>query len=367
MYTQIIRKSKPIIIDNLEFPSIVAAAKTLQVSTLDLNQALKVGVFRGKLCKYKNAWDVPQTASYYKAGDYKEILHLQPKAEKQESTKTNAAMMAAFEQANITTNPNKKENKMTKHTTPVLIDGTKFNTLTAAAKYLEVNPIVLHNALKENRDIKGFKVNYEDPNYTPRNRKQPVSLTDPMTGKEYSFESCSAASKFLKVDPTAVTGALAEGRSRVKGYWLKKLDNFIAGNKPKAKRAATTLTDTRQGVSVVGSNGTQYKSIKQLAVYLNIPNWKLVAELRNHGKYIKDGIIYKAEVDAKNRNRSVYVNEVEEQPTPTPVQQIQPVQAPVMDRNKIACDVLKEKAAQLILKDNFTDAKSLLEVIETLK
>ncbi|MCR5610065.1 MAG: hypothetical protein K6G26_13485, partial [Lachnospiraceae bacterium] len=117
----------------------------------------------------------------------------------------------------------------------------------------------------------------------------------------------------------------------------------------------------------VGSNGTQYKSIKQLAVYLNIPNWKLVAELRNHGKYIKDGIIYKAEVDAKNRNRSVYVNEVEEQPTPTPVQQIQPAQAPVIDRNKIACDVLKEKAAQLILKDNFTDAKSLLEVIETLK
>ena len=166
MYQVIYRKAKPIIVDNVEFPSIVAASKMLQVPTGDISLALREGVFRGKPIRYKNAWDVPQRAQA--AMEYRETLHLKPASEKPVPLKTNTAMTAAFEAAM----QQKKEEPVVatvkkhrgKDPIPVEIDGKIFASLALAGEYYKIDPSIISCALRHNRDriFKGMKIAYAD-------------------------------------------------------------------------------------------------------------------------------------------------------------------------------------------------------------
>ena len=192
---------------------------------------------------------------------------------------------------------------------PVLIDGVEFESVTKAAEYLEVFPAVLSKALKTDGNLKGFKVAYKNPEAISRKHCISVYLINPATGIEHKFDSCTAAAKFLNVDATAVTGALKAGRTHVKGFKLVRASDT---NIKKECSPTKKLIHTKAGVKVVASNGTSFKSIKQSAAYLNMPSWELVHALRDEGKFVKNGITYTAMTPAKSRNMKPKETVVEE-------------------------------------------------------
>lgn len=221
MVYKVIYKAKPIIIDGVEFPSIIAAAKMMQVPSGDLQIALRQGVFRGKPIKYKNDWDVPERAKAAQA--YRETLHLYPKSERIESVKTNTAMMAAFEEA---TKLKQKEIKMAKkqgrQPIKVEIDGKIFDSIKLAGEYYKVDPSIISCALRNNKDrkYKGMTIKYADDNIEARiisNFKTEVKPTEPT--KENVVEP---AVKVIKTKPLAHDELVEKEPQKVDGIELAK-------------------------------------------------------------------------------------------------------------------------------------------------
>ena len=233
-YQIIYKKAKPIIIDGEEFPSITCAARTLQVDSAILYEALASGKFRGKDIRYKNSWDIPAS-----------IRELRPQAvkpiENPVNFKSNDAMLAAFSKAN---QEQQKENKMTeqvikhkgKKPDAIEIDGKTFNSMIDAAAYYKVSVATLATTLRNNRSriYKGMTIRYADEvkeaevraklgtdkgNISPK-RGKPITIVHKDTLKQYSFKSYAAASKFIGVDSSAVQSAVKAGRTHVKEYLL---------------------------------------------------------------------------------------------------------------------------------------------------
>ena len=233
-YQVVYKKAKPIIIDGEEFPSITCAARTLQVDSAILYEALASGKFRGKDIRYKNSWDIPAS-----------IRELRPQAvkpiENPVNFKSNDAMLAAFSKAN---QEQQKENKMTeqvikhkgKKPDAVEIDGKIFNSMIDAAAYYKVSVATIATTLRNNKSriYKGMTIKYADEvkeaevraklgtdkgNISPK-RGKPITIVHKDTLKRYSFKSYAAASKFIGVDSSAVQSAVKAGRTHVKEYLL---------------------------------------------------------------------------------------------------------------------------------------------------
>ena len=242
-YQIIYKKAKPIIIDGEEFPSITCAARTLQVDSAILYEALASGKFRGKNIRYKNSWDIPVS-----------IRELRPQAvkpiENPVNFKSNDAMLAAFSKAN---QEQQKENKMTeqvikhkgKKPDAIEIDGKIFNSMIDAAAYYKVSVATLATTLRNNKNriYKGMAIKYADEvkeakvraklgtdkgNISPK-RGKPITIVHKDTLKQYSFKSYAAASKFIGVDSSAVQSAVKAGRTHVKEYLLP---NAIVESEP---------------------------------------------------------------------------------------------------------------------------------------
>ena len=233
-YQIIYKKAKPIIIDGEEFPSITCAARTLQVDSAILYEALASGKFRGKDIRYKNSWDIPVS-----------IRELRPQAvkpiENPVNFKSNDAMLAAFSKAN---QEQQKENKMTeqvikhkgKKPDAIEIDGKIFNSMIDAAAYYKVSVATLATTLRNNRSriYKGMTIRYADEVKEAEvraklgtdkanifsKRGKPITIVHKDTLKQYSFKSYAAASKFIGVDSSAVQSAVKAGRTHVKEYLL---------------------------------------------------------------------------------------------------------------------------------------------------
>lgn len=233
-YQVVYKKAKPIIIDGEEFPSITCAARTLQVDSTILYEALASGKFRGKDIRYKNSWDIPAS-----------IRELRPQAvkpiENPVNFKSNDAMLAAFSKAN---QEQQKENKMTeqvikhkgKKPDAIEIDGKIFNSMIDAAAYYKVSVATIATTLRNNKSriYKGMTIKYADEvkeaevraklgtdkgNISPK-RGKPITIVHKDTLKRYSFKSYAAASKFIGVDESAVQSAVKAGRTHVKEYLL---------------------------------------------------------------------------------------------------------------------------------------------------
>lgn len=233
-YQIIYKKAKPIIIDGEEFPSITCAARTLQVDSAILYEALASGKFRGKDIRYKNSWDIPAS-----------IRELRPQAvkpiENPVNFKSNDAMLAAFSKAN---QEQQKENKMTeqvikhkgKKPDVIEIDGKTFNNMIDAAAYYKVSVATIATTLRNNKSriYKGMTIRYADEvkeaevraklgtdkgNISPK-RGKPITIVHKDTLKRYSFKSYAAASKFIGVDSSTVQSAVKAGRTHVKEYLL---------------------------------------------------------------------------------------------------------------------------------------------------
>ena len=229
-YQIIYKKAKPIIIDGEEFPSITCAARTLQVDSTILYEALASGKFRGKDIRYKNSWDIPAS-----------IRELRPQAvkpiENPVNFKSNDAMLAAFSKAN---QEQQKENKMTeqvikhkgKKPDAIEIDGKTFNNVIDAAAYYKVSVATLATTLRNNKNriYKGMAIKYADEVKEAKvraklgtefsKRGKPITIVHKDTLKRYSFKSYAAASKFIGVDSSAVQSAVKAGRTHVKEYLL---------------------------------------------------------------------------------------------------------------------------------------------------
>lgn len=233
-YQVVYKKAKPIIIDGEEFPSITCAARTLQVDSTILYEALASGKFRGKDIRYKNSWDIPTS-----------IRELRPQAvkpiENPVNFKSNDAMLAAFSKAN---QEQQKENKMTeqvikhkgKKPDAIEIDGKIFNSMIDAAAYYKVSVATIATTLRNNKSriYKGMTIKYADEvkeaevraklgtdkgNISPK-RGKPITIVHKDTLKRYSFKSYAAASKFIGVDSSTVQSAVKAGRTHVKEYLL---------------------------------------------------------------------------------------------------------------------------------------------------
>ena len=229
-YQVVYKKAKPIIIDGEEFPSITCAARTLQVDSTILYEALASGKFRGKDIRYKNSWDIPAS-----------IRELRPQAvkpiEKPVNFKSNDAMLAAFSKAN---QEQQKENKMTeqvikhkgKKPDAIEIDGKTFNNVIDAAAYYKVSVATLATTLRNNKNriYKGMAIKYADEVKEAKvraklgtefsKRGKPITIVHKDTLKRYSFKSYAAASKFIGVDSSAVQSSVKAGRTHVKEYLL---------------------------------------------------------------------------------------------------------------------------------------------------
>lgn len=236
-YQVVYKKAKPIIIDGEEFPSITCAARTLQVDSAILYEALASGKFRGKNIRYKNSWDIPVS-----------IRELRPQAvkpiENPVNFKSNDAMLAAFSKAN---QEQQKENKMAeqvianhkpmgKKPDAIEIDGKIFNSMIDAAAYYNVSVATIATTLRNNKSriYKGMTIKYADEvkeaevraklgtdkgNISPK-RGKPITIVHKDTLKRYSFKSYVAASKFIGVDSSTVQSAVKAGRTHVKEYLL---------------------------------------------------------------------------------------------------------------------------------------------------
>lgn len=242
-YQIIYKKAKPIIIDGEEFPSITCAARTLQVDSTILYEALASGKFRGKDIRYKNSWDIPAS-----------IRELRPQAvkpiENPVNFKSNDAMLAAFSKAN---QEQQKENKMTeqvikhkgKKPDAIEIDGKIFNSMIDAAAYYKVSVATLATTLRNNKSriYKGMTIKYADEVKEAEvraklgtdkanifsKRGKPITIVHKDTLKRYSFKSYAAASKFIGVDSSTVQSAVRAGRTHVKEYLLP---NAIVESEP---------------------------------------------------------------------------------------------------------------------------------------
>ena len=233
-YQVVYKKAKPIIIDGEEFPSITCAARTLQVDSAILYEALASGKFRGKDIRYKNSWDIPASIRELRPQTVKPI-------ENPVNFKSNDAMLAAFSKAN---QEQQKENKMTeqvikhkgKKPDAVEIDGKTFNNMIDAAAYYKVSVATIATTLRNNKSriYKGMTIKYADEvkeaevraklgtdkgNISPK-RGKPITIVHKDTLKRYSFKSYAAASKFIGVDESTVQSAVKAGRTHVKEYLL---------------------------------------------------------------------------------------------------------------------------------------------------
>lgn len=182
-----------------------------------------------------------------------------------------------------------------------------------------------------------------------------------------TFNSLSEACRYLQLKHAAgLSYAVKHGKDTFNGLKLEVLSRATPKKVTKGKK--------RNCPVICETTGKRYKTIRQAARAIGVNDWTMSKKMETAGQF-KDklGNIYKRVRPMNTKN--IYENTGDmllkphtrrKQVDERQVVMEMPAQRTI-DRNKIARDALKEKAAQLILNDNFTDAKSLLEVIDILK
>lgn len=118
----------------------------------------------------------------------------------------------------------------------------------------------------------------------------------------------------------------------------------------KAQPAAQSKSvyQTKSGHKIVGSNGTEYKSITQLAYYLNENVGTMQSRFRR-GDYIKNGVTY--------RLVKQQIMNFEQPSKPAEVVQNKPSKTDPKE-------VIQNVVISLINKDDYKSANALLEVLD---
>jgi len=184
--------------------------------------------------------------------------------------------------------------------------------------------------------------------------------------EDQKFDSIIAGANYIGVDPAAITWAIKHS-GKCKGLKITDLKaaKSIQNKEGKMEKVANKIT--RAGTVVVANNGTTYRSIKQLAEYIKVPDHVISNTLSKQNKFIYQGITYTTTKPHVKRNRtSKYAEIFAENPG---MLQSKPVVKSVETSNivKTAKSILKEKIAAYIQSDNFTMAKELMDVVEQIK
>ena len=197
-----------------------------------------------------------------------------------------------------------------------------------------------------------------------------------------TFNSLKDACEFLKIQNVAgLAQALSKGNSTYKGLAIEKVIKKTPGNKSNHERQSCPVICETQGI--------KFKSIAKAAKYAQADGWTMSKKMETAGQFIdKNGNVYKRMKPMQTKN--TYSNtgaevkriiEFHERPNARKQEVAQPVvkeepvetkiESPVIEESKIngidiAKNILKEKAMNFVIKDQFTLAKELMDVIEKL-
>ena len=181
------------------------------------------------------------------------------------------------------------------------------------------------------------------------------------------FDSIIAGANYIGVDPAAITWAIKHS-GKCKGLKITDLKATKSIQNKEEKMEKVARKATRAGTKVMASNGTAYRSIKQLAEYINVPDHVISNTLSKQNKFIYQGITYTTTKPHVKRNRtSKYAEIYAENPGVQPGYGT-PFVPTVKDSNiETAKTLLKNKISAYIQKDNFEMAKELMSIVEQIK
>lgn len=178
------------------------------------------------------------------------------------------------------------------------------------------------------------------------------------------FDSIIAGANYIGVDPAAITWAIKHS-GKCKGL---KITDLKATKSIQNKEEKMEKVVQRAGTKVIADNGTAYRSIKQLAEYINVPDHVISNTLSKQNKFIYQGITYTTTKPHIKRNRtSKYAEIYAENPGVQPGYGT-PFVPTVKDSNiETAKTLLKNKINAYIQSDNFEMAKELMSIVEQIK
>lgn len=192
------------------------------------------------------------------------------------------------------------------------------------------------------------------------------------------FNSIQAACEYLKLKhPAGLSHALNRGNTTYKGLAIERVNPIIPDRIKKMKK------NNRLECPVVCENlNLHFRNIKQAATYAKVDGWTMSKKMTAAGQFKdKDGNIYKRLKPMKSKNvyentgdtlkttrafahRTVVKKDLEEA---KPAQVIEELPAQqVVDKIQLTKNVLKEKVIASIQTDDYTLAKNLIDVIQTL-
>lgn len=283
------KEPKPVMVNDIEFPSIAAAARALKVGHPSLLNALNSsGMFRGMRVSYVNAKDAPITIT----------PSVQPKS--------------------------KMEIKMnTRNSQKVIVEDQTFKSMTEAAKFIGCDVSCIRWALKFNksRKYKNLSVRFADPvkeaeviasfDKAKEARKQRrIARKCKKLPKKYSpiycenlgktFKTLKEAAKFAKTS-TYTMGI----KTQVSGQFIDKAGNVYRRVKPMKtnkqypntgdtlkynKASGYTKTKEEQPAQQTISSVQLAKNIlkEKAAAYVQSDNFKMAKELMDIIEQIKE-------------------------------------------------------------------------------
>ena len=181
------------------------------------------------------------------------------------------------------------------------------------------------------------------------------------------FDSIIAGANYIGVDPAAIAWAIKHS-GKCKGLKITDLKATKSIQNKEEKMEKVARKATRAGTKVMASNGTAYRSIKQLAEYINVPDHVISNTLSKQNKFIYQGITYTTTKPHIKHNRtSKYAEIYAENPGVQPGYGT-PFVPTVKDSNiETAKTLLKNKISAYIQNDNFEMAKELMSIVEQIK
>lgn len=183
------------------------------------------------------------------------------------------------------------------------------------------------------------------------------------------FDSITSAAKYLGVVPAQVWSA-AHGSGRLKDLAIKfehpeqsQALSLAKGYKPKKAK-----NDKRNCPVICETLNRKFKTITAAAKHAHVNEWTMGLKMQTAGQFVdKEGNVYKR-LKPMNTNK-VYTNtgdtmqkEVKKHSKAIPV-----VAEPKVSGIALAKQILKGKAIDYIQNNNFDVAKELLDIVEQIK
>lgn len=202
--------------------------------------------------------------------------------------------------------------------------------------------------------------------------KQPIKVIVEGT----VFDSINAAARYLNVHASNVWSA-AHGSGKLKDLSIKfeKPEQSQALSLEKGYQVSKHKYKKRGGCPVICETlNKKFKSINAAAKYAKVNDWTMSKKMETAGQFVdNDGNVYKRILPMNTKN--VYTNTGDTLKKVHVVKHRRvnktevPVSNPIKTESgaKIARDILKGKITEYINNNDFKVAKDLLEVIEQIK